>query len=288
MLSGIFTILFTMVCNLANLQTLAAQPTIPQLLQEVMYNQREMNKQITEYTATNKFTLRDFNDKGELKEENIEVSENYQSSQRNVEVTLSKNGKPLSEGKIEKERKEAVKKLTEDEMTRLKNHANSINANARGPEFSFIFSRSKERTIRIGTFEFYRTSDFYNQRNEQWKGREMIVLDFRPKENYQPKEHSLAPLTHLTGTVWIDAADRVTAKLHAYLIDDKTRKNPAFVLENERQPDGMWLATLTCVNAAANAKVFNDLNHEWTSEKSNYQRFSAQASEVKLNAPTSK
>lgn len=286
MLSGIFTILFTMVCNLANLQTLAAQVPIPQLLEEVMHNQREMNKQITEYTAINKFTRRDFNDKGELKEENIEVSENYQSSQRNVEVTLSKNGKPLSAGKIEKERKEAVKKLTEDEAARLKNQ--TANPTTRGPEFSFVFSRSKERTIQIGTFEIFRAGDFYNQRNEQWKGREMIALDFRPKENYQPKDHALAPLAHLTGTVWIDATDRVTAKVNAFLVDDKARKNPAFVLENERQPDGMWLATLTRVNAAVNPKIFNNLNVEWISEKSNYQRFSAQAGEVKLNAPTSK
>lgn len=272
-----------LVGSLAMAQSPPPDTDIPSLLKQVMQNQREMNKQITEYTALNKFTRRAYNDKGQLKEEIIEVSENYQSSRRNVEVTLSKNGKPLSEGKIEKERKNAVKMLTEDEAERLK----AVNANpaAPGPEFSFVFAHSKDRIIRLGTFEFFRAGEFFNWRTEQWNGRAMIVLDFRPSPTFRPEKHLLAPLAHLAGTVWIDAADRVTAKLNAYLAEDKERKNAAFVVEYTRMPDGIWLATYTRVNAALNPTVFNDLNYEWVSEKSNYQRFTAQAGEARLAAP---
>ncbi|MBK6798716.1 MAG: hypothetical protein IPG76_18510 [Acidobacteria bacterium] len=94
----------------AQAQTSTSERNIIELLNQVMSNQREMNRQITEYTALNKFTRRTFNNKGELKEEIIEVSENYQSPQRNVEVVLSRNGKPMSQSKIEKERQKAVKK----------------------------------------------------------------------------------------------------------------------------------------------------------------------------------
>ena len=92
-------------CGVALAQTATADQDIPALLEQVMRNQREMNRKISEYTASNTFTKRSFGNKGELKEEYTEISENYQSSRRNVEVALSRNGKPFSPGKIEKERK---------------------------------------------------------------------------------------------------------------------------------------------------------------------------------------
>ncbi|MBK7599464.1 MAG: hypothetical protein IPJ07_13450 [Acidobacteria bacterium] len=270
----------------AQAQTSTSERNIIELLNQVMSNQREMNRQITEYTALNKFTRRTFNNKGELKEEIIEVSENYQSPRRNVEVVLSRNGKPMSENKIQKERQKAVKNLTEDEAERLKTVAHSPGSS--GPEFGFVFGMSKERMIRIGTFEIFRAGEFYNLRHERWNDRDMLVLDFRPNPAFRPEEHVYAPLGHLAGTVWIDAADRVTAKLQAYLAEDSERKTVAFAVEYSRMPDGIWLATLTRVNAAANPQVFNNLNYEWISEKSNYQRFSAQAGEAKIEIPRPK
>jgi len=269
--------------GLAMAQTATPETDIAVLLNQVMHNQREMNKRITEYTAINKFTLHEFNNKGELKEEIIEVSENYQSPRRNVEVVLSRNGKPMSESKTEKERQKAAKTLTEDEAERLKaaDHA----PDGPGPEFGFVFSRGKERTIRLGTFEIFRAGEFYNLRRGQWNGRDMLVLDFRPNPAFRPDKRIYAPLSHLAGTVWIDAADRVTAKLNAYLVEDTERKKIAFAIEYGRMPDGIWLATFTRVNAAANPQVFNDLNYEWISEKSNYQRFSSHAGEAKIEPP---
>lgn len=151
-LQGIIILLVT---AWAGGQTTVSEAGIPALLQQVMHNQRELNKQITEYTATSKQTRRAFDDKGKLQDELVLESESYQSSQRNVEVVLRKNGKPLSDGKIEKERKNAVKALTEDEIKRLAEA--STTADKPGSEFGVNYGLDKKRVVRLGTFEVFRS-----------------------------------------------------------------------------------------------------------------------------------
>lgn len=272
--------LFLSSCALA--QT-AAEIDIPALLKEVRRNQRAMNKQISEYTAANKTTQRVYDAKGKLDEELVLESESYQSAKRNVEVVVSKNGKPYSAGKMEKERKEAVKKLTEDELARLAEA--QTDANKPGPELGVNYGLDNRRRFRLTTFDLYRSCEFSNARRGEWNGREMIVLDFRPHPEFKPQDRELAPLAHLAGTVWIDAADKVTAKLEAFLAADKERKTVVYGLEYTRMPDGIWLNHSIRLNTTGHPAAFNDVNSEWIVEKRNFQRFTAQASEVKLEAP---
>lgn len=70
------------------------------LLEQVMSNQHRMDSQLSEYTSSCKRITRWYDKTGKVKEETIMLSESFQSSRRNIEVVLSKNGKPLSEGKI--------------------------------------------------------------------------------------------------------------------------------------------------------------------------------------------
>lgn len=261
-------------------QVSSAINDLPQLLEQVMQNQRMMNNRLTEYTSTSKQTTRWFDGKGKLKEETTWVSESYQSLKRNVEVIVSKNGKPLSAGKIEKEREQAVKALTEDEKARLQ--VASRPTQATGPELGFTYRADEQREIRLSTFDFFRAAEFFNVRQDQLNGREMILLDFRPRADFQAKERRTAPLAQLAGTVWIDLADTVTARLDAYLNSDEARKAPVFQLVNVRQSDGVWLLAVIRLNAALSPATFNGLNLEYILEKSGYQRFTAQAGEMKL------
>ena len=256
------------------------------LLETVMRNQRRFDGQLSEYTSNGKQVTRYYDDKGKLKEETIILSESYQSFRRNVEVVLSKNGKPYSEGKIKKEREEAVKKLSEDEKERAQMAKTSVNTE--GPELGIVYGQNKIRTIRLATFDLYRAGEFFNPRNEQWRGRKMIVLDFRPRADFEPKDQRLTPLKHLAGTVWIDAEQKVTAKLLAYLVSDQQRQKTAYHLESVRLPDGTWLVKRSGFNATLNPQAFNGLNLEWFFERTNYQRFTAQAGDVKLDSPPQK
>jgi hypothetical protein len=263
-------------------QATRAENDIPKLLEQVMKNQRVMNNRLTEYTSTSKQITRWFDEKGKLKEETTWVSESYQSLKRNVEVIISKNGKPLSASKIEKERAQAVKALTEDEKARLQAAAT---AQALGPALGFTYRADEKHEIRLSVFDFFRAAEFFNFRQEQLNGREMILLDFRPRADFQAKESRLVPLGQLAGTVWIDVVDKVPTKLDAYLSSDQARKTVAFQFENIRQPDGVWLLGAIRLNAAISPATFNGLNLEYVLEKSNYQRFSAQAGELKLTSP---
>ena len=267
-------------------QPVLSAEDIPKFLAEVMQKQRDMNKQITEYTAMNKQTTHSCDDKRKFKQEVVLVSESYQSTNRNVEVVLSQNGKPLSEKKVEKERQEAVKALIQDEHKR--SSPDQINADQPGPELGLNYGTSKDRQVRLSTFDLFRSCQFSNPRQTEWKGRTMMVLDFQPSPMFTPPDRRLAPFGHLAGTVWVDAIDKVTAKVEAFLVDDLARKEPALVFEYMRMPDGIWLIASSRLNTAGNPAYFNDVCVDWAWEKTNFQRFTAQAGEAKIDAPKPK
>src|SRR5262249_50726049 len=117
----ILTITLLAACSaLAQSGGAVSESDIPALLEQVMKNQRLPGRELTEYTAAFKYTIRSYDRKGKVVEEEVRTGETYQSRQRNVDVILTKNGKPLSPRKIEDERKQAIKALEKDSNERKK------------------------------------------------------------------------------------------------------------------------------------------------------------------------
>jgi len=271
--------LFAACPALAQVGDAISESDIPALLEQVMKNQRRQDRQLTEYTAVFKFTLRSYDKKGKITEEEVITGETYQSQRRNVDINLTKNGKPLSPGKIEKERNQAVKALGKDSIEREK--VSESQKSADGPEYAVAFN-----SIRFSSYLFLRYSDVFNPRKETLDGRAMIALDFRPRPNLIPPNKFAAPLSHLAGTVWVDAADKITTKIVARLAKptDKLagKDDTAFVQEFTRMPEGVWLFKYLRVNPAVKPEYFNGMNSELISERSNFQRFTVRAEDPKL------
>lgn len=279
----ILTITLLAACSaLAQSGGAVSESDIPALLEQVMKNQRLQGRELTEYTAAFKYTIRSYDRKGKVVEEEVRTGETYQSRQRNVDVILTKNGKPLSPRKIEDERKQAIKALEKDSNERKK--APETQTSADGPEYAVAF-----KSLRFSSYFIFRNSDVLSPRKETFDGREMIALDFRPRPNFVPPNKFAAPLAHLAGTIWIDVEDKIATKIVAHLAEASgalaSKGDTAFALEYMRMPDGVWLVKYLRVNPAVRPEYFDGMNSELIVERSDYQRFTVRADDPKLADP---
>jgi hypothetical protein len=66
------------------------------------------------------------------------------------------------------------------------------------------------------------------------------------------------------------------------------KSGSAFVFEQTRVEDGVWLPRFSQVNASARVMLFAGMTINETHEFSDYKRFSTKAGEEKLDAPQAK
>ena len=263
--------------------TLQAQvPTTPEqiqaLLRDVIRNHRKQASQFTEYTADRTVTCRDVDWKGTPVYE-TSVSEHYQSWNRNLDVILSRNGKPRSESQIQRDREEAARFMEVD----MKEKPQSLEAE--GPEYA-----SHKGAFSMSIYRIYRNAIFSNPRMEMLDGRPTIVKDFAPGKTATSAD--IAPVNRLSGSVWIDAADRITAKLTARVapafaesakppINPARKNEPVYVQVFTRLKDGVWLGSYTRLNPSTYPKYFSDETYDWVVESGNYRRFGAEPAVLK-------
>jgi len=256
----------SLAAQVAGAQTPVASESIPALLQEVMKNHRRQANLLTEFTADRTVTNRDRNWRGVVEEE-TRVSEHYQSWNRSLDVVISVDGKVRSASKIQEDREEAGHYMEIDMKSRPET------AGAEGPEYG-----SRKGKFSMSIFQIFRHAAFTNQRAEVFNGRPAIVLDFAPNPTL---DHPPLPVDHLCGTVWIDATDRITAKLIAHMYPDTAKTEPVFVQAYERSSEGTWLGTYTRLNPSVKPEWFSDETFDWVIETRNYRRFGTEPADIK-------
>jgi hypothetical protein len=115
----------------------------------------------------------------------------------------------------------------------------------------------------LGVGVFLRACEFVAPRRERFSERDAIVFDFRPRPGFKPSNNSESLVAKLAGIVWIDPIDKQVMRLEARLTDGfkiggglvaRVRPGSAFVIEQTRLADGVWLPRFSQINASA--KVF--------------------------------
>jgi hypothetical protein len=264
---------------------------IPALIRDALDNGKG-SQLLTEYTYTMKLSERRTNNKGEVKE-TVETYESYiptlkvQGNTAAVLLKLTDKGAPLSEEKIEKERQKAAEQL-------LKANAEAQKQNGRlpvepvrskGAYFTMRLGQFFGRDLRIDMRVLMQASEFSAARRESLEGREMIVLDFQPNPD-APLDGEVRYLALLSGTVWIDAQERVLLRAEAWPRELVARTGkPALLYEQLRLPDGYWLPRLAQLNCAAHRAVFGKLGVDYSFEFADYKRFGAETQDVKIKHP---
>jgi hypothetical protein len=127
--------------------------------------------------------------------------------------------------------------------------------------------------------------------------REAIVFDFRPRAGYKPKGSIESIVSKLAGVVWIDPVDKQVMRLEARLVESykmgggllaSVKPGTAFVFEQKRMDDGVWLPLFSQVNISAKVFLFKGIDLNIMQEFSNYQRFKSSFDDYKLTAPEDK
>ncbi|HEX8188636.1 MAG TPA: hypothetical protein VF586_09805 [Pyrinomonadaceae bacterium] len=276
---------------------------IPALLRDLSKNQEETDKRINDYTFTRKVTERELDDKGQLKKEKVTVFEVYPFAGYGwVHKLVSENGVPLTperEAKelkrvaeeLEKAEREAPKRTEKRERRRAerreKRRAKAAKSGAKGDE-----GDEGEDDVEISTF--LRACEFVSPRRERFRDRDVIVFDFRPRAGFEPSSRGESLVSKLSGVIWVDPAEWQVMRLEARLVESfnmgggllaSVKPGSAFLFEQTRLEDGVWLPRYSQVNASARVLLFKGMSINETNEFSDFKRFSTKTGDDKLDAP---
>lgn len=257
------------------------------LLEEIEKNGAAMARRLGEYTYSLRKVRRTFDKKGRLRGEEYKDYEAYPVKGQHALVQMSANGTRATIDRVELDRKHATEALIKNEEENLANKAAQQGYWGAGIDG---FVQGKQIYLSINPAHFFRACEFSAPRLVLLDGRETIVLDYRPRPEAQL---SLEKdwVQKMTGSVWIDAADKVLIRLEG-LAQTNTiataQRTPNLVYQQQQISAGLWAPVLIRLNSGGEADLFRGLNNDVWFEFSNFKRFDAAGTEIKLQAPNEK
>jgi hypothetical protein len=288
---------------------------------------------LSDYTYVMSYTRRERKDKGRFKEETL-IYEVYMPTlksgthARGVLLVTSRDGVAVPPAELEKERLRAGERLEkeEDKIARTPASTEAPNGNTVSGMLplgmyprtginrsSFGFKRGGAA---LDVHTFLRNCDLKLLRREHTNGREILLFNFtpRPDARFDDNEQYIA---QLTGTIRIDARDRVVTRLVGWPIINagvnevkdlknskrtKSAKNPknvklspsaptpgenapAVVVEMLRLPEGIWLPREIRINGTDYPTLFDHITYNVLFTYTDYKRFNTETKDIKLDAP---
>lgn len=265
------------------------------LLREVSTNQDKLEQRFTEYSFVQKQTEREISGKGELKKETTKVYEVFPIPNREpVMKLISENGVELTGERAAKEQKRVEEEFAKAERDKEKD---ALEVQKRKAE------REKKRTAKakkdgddddVEISQFLKIHEFVSPRRERFRDRDAVVFDFRPRPGFKPGSRQEDLISKLVGVVWIDPVDKQVMRLEARLAEGfkmaggllvNLRPGAAFVMEQTRMNEGVWLPRLAQINLSVKVLLFGGGDFNQTFEWSDYKHFSGDVGDYKLDAP---
>ena len=260
---------------------------VAELLREVNRNQDELDQRVSEYAFTQKETDKAISSKGELKKQTVKVYEVYPLPNREpVKKLISENGVPLSPDRVAKEDRRVQEEFMKAERDREKDEKKVAQRRA---------ERDKKEKDGAEVSAFLKVCEFVSPRREQWEGRDTIVFDFRPKQDFKPQNREESLIAKLVGVVWVDPVDKQVIRLEARLAEGfkiggglvaSLKPGAAVVIEQTRMSQGVWLPRFAQINLSLKVLLFGGGDYNQTIEWSDYKHFSGDVKDFKLNAPS--
>jgi VWFA-related protein len=275
---------------LSSKSTTATAINIPDLLIEVEKNGSALFQSLLGFTYQLRKVHHVLNDAGEPTKEEFHDYEAYPVRGRHVLIKIADNGKKLADWEVEQERKRAGGELERAESDTKSAAPSYLTAAINGSY------RGKDAGLLLDPTAFLRACDFVDPRTETLEGREMIVLDFLPRLG-EKLPITKAFVTNLTGTIWIDAVDKVLVRLEAKNVIPGTDKNgkplrvspePKLVYQQTKQPSGEWFPSVIRMNADGDGSAFFGLNWDVVFEFKDYKKFDTGSEKEKIITPSEK
>lgn len=263
------------------------------LLRAVSRNQDELEKRFNEYSFRQKETDREIDSKGVVKKETVKEYEVFPIANRSpVMKLISENGVALSVQRAAKEQKRVEEEFEKAERDKDKDE-NRVQKR-RAERQRKRAARGEEEDDDLDVSTFLRIHDFVSPRVETFRDREAVVFDFRPRPDYKPRNREEDLISKLVGVVWIDPADKQVIRLEARLAEGfkmaggllfSLKPGAAFVMEQTRMTEGVWLPRQAQLNLTMKFLLFGGGDYNKTIEWSDYKHFSGDVGDYKLEAP---
>lgn len=265
---------------------------IPALLRQVEANQQKVDDRVAEYYYVQKETEREYTGKGELKKQQVNVYEVFPvPGQRPVRKLVSENGVKLTGSRAQSEERKVTEALVKAEKERAKEKEKEAarRANLGGDPNS---DDDDGRNLQLKSF--LKMCEFVAPRRELFQGRDTIVFDFRAKPGVKPSNRNENLIAKMAGVVWIDAADREISRLEARFVEGlkvggglivSLKPGAAFVIEQQRQPEGIWFPVVASANLSIKVFLFGGGDVNTTIENSGFRKFNAETEGYEIKAP---
>ena len=249
-----------------------------------------MHLRLPEYTYLQRRLSREIDQRGRLVEHAV-VYEAYpievQGHQRHVISMISEDGSPVSPKRLDKERRRAAKEM---ETAEREGALQAGGARSNGAEKYVTAGIGVSQVgdgVWVGVSQFMRQCRFGAPRYDRLADRDMIAIEIHScaADAGDPRERYLA---RMAGVVWIDAEDKVVARLEAWPKRATPEQEIPFthpdaetlVYEQMRLPNGLWVPKRIRLNAIGKAALFNGTDKDMTFEFSHYQRFVTEVKDI--------
>lgn len=267
---------------------------IPALIRESGQNRRRMYFRFRDYTYKVHQIRRERSKNGEVKEES-EVAEMTFPNIKGIYkkpvyswIIVEKNGKPTSPERLAKERVKLGKRLEKAGRQVEEGGLETL----QGQSLYWHICSKEHRCMRFYESEVLEKCDFFSPQHEQIGGREMIALDFRPRLDATFTEESKY-MPHVEGKIWVDASDKVIARLAVWpkgtkfedTSSDYLLKNAAIALDWLRTKEGAWLYRYTRINALKYPELLLGIGVDHTSECFDHAYFKVEVGKEQIKAP---
>lgn len=265
------------------------------LLREVGKNQDELEKRFTEYSFVRKETSREISSKGELKKETTQIHEVFPIANRApVMKLISENGVALTGERAAKEQKRVEEEFLKAERDKDKDAQRAQKSREERERKKAARAKEGENDDDVEISQFLKVHEFVSPRRERFRDREAVVFDFRVRPGFKSNNREENLISKLVGVVWIDPADKQVMRLEARLAEGfkmggglllNLRPGAAFVEEQTRVAEGLWLPKMAQINLSVKVLLFGGGDYNQSFEWSDYKHFSGDVGDYKLDAP---
>jgi hypothetical protein len=259
-------------------------PTISNLIREVKFNTEEQSilslRGVTDYSYKWRKIIRRTKGNGttEVKSETYEVflPRYWGKRMKGVKVLLEKNGKYVPQDKVEKRRLKARKKMEK------KNRSSGFYAFNQGPIEWGHFAAWKRgmwgaRAVGFDAQKVLRYCDLQAQGREKVAGREMISIGFSGCTNFFYNQYTRVT-PELEGKIWIDANDKVFARIAVWPKDMKIEdrggdflfKNAPMAFGSTRVQEGFWFWNYGRINCQLMPDICTPMEEDYSVEVFDY------------------
>jgi hypothetical protein len=263
------------------------------LLREVAHHQAEIEQRVSDYTFTRREIEREFDDKGMVKKEKTTVHEVYPlPGGARVLKLISEDGVMLAPERAAREERRVMEEI--EQATREYEQRKAKRERERAQKTSENKGADDDAELG-GLGAFVRVCEFVAPRRERFQDRDVIVFDFRARPGFKPRNRTEAAVAKLIGVAWIDPADKQIMRLDARFPEGfkiggglvaSLRPGSAFMFEQMRLADGVWVPHLSQINMAVKVFLVAGINRNTTREYSNYKRFTTNVGDATVAAPT--